>query len=61
MEKEKLIEWLLGQRYIYWEDGKSFIYGESDSTTSEFEEEHQWELSRNRMIAKTIRFLKEEM
>lgn len=41
-----LIEWLKGERYLVDES--------STTMTEEFEKAHQWELSRNRMINKTI-------
>lgn len=63
MSQDKLIEWLLGERYICWKDGKSYIYGSNDMPdefcTEQFEKEHQWEFSRNRMIEKTIGYLSE--
>ena len=42
----ELVEWLKGERYI--------IDTKSDTMTEEFENAHKWELSRNRMIEKTI-------
>lgn len=42
----ELIEWLNGERYL--------INHKSTTMTEEFENEHKWELSRNRMIDKTI-------
>lgn len=61
VDSEKLIEWLKGQRYIYYKDGKYYIYGEALDTTEQFENEHQWEFSRNRMIEKTIKYLEDVM
>ena len=48
---EELIEWLKGEKYI--------IYNPSDYMTEKFEKEHSWELSRNRMIDKTIKKIEE--
>lgn len=42
----ELVKWLQGERYL--------IDNHSDTMTEEFEKTHQWELSRNRMIDKTI-------
>ena len=42
----ELIEWLNGERYL--------IDHKSTTMSEEFENGHQWELSRNRMIDKTI-------
>lgn len=42
----ELIEWLNGERYL--------INHKSTTMSEEFEKNHQWELSRNRMIDKTI-------
>lgn len=47
-----LIEWLKGEKYI--------IRCEQDNMSDEFEKEHAWELSRNRMIDKTINKINEE-
>lgn len=47
-----LIEWLKGEKYI--------IRREQDNMSDEFEKEHAWELSRNRMIDKTINKINEE-
>lgn len=47
----ELIKWLQGERYL--------INHKSDTMTEEFEKEHAWELSRNRMIDKTIQKIKE--
>jgi hypothetical protein len=41
----ELIEWLQGEKYL--------IDNHSTTMTEEFEREHKWELSRNRMIDKT--------
>lgn len=43
---QKLINWLNSERYLI--DNKSSIM------TEIFENEHKWELSRNRMIDKTV-------
>ena len=42
----ELIEWLNGERYL--------INHRSTTMSEDFEKNHQWELSRNRMIDKTI-------
>lgn len=47
-----LIEWLKSEKYI--------IRCEQDNMSDEFEKEHAWELSRNRMIDKTINKINEE-
>lgn len=47
-----LISWLDDQKYINIDET-------SDDMTEEFEREHQWELSRNCFINKTIRKLEE--
>lgn len=48
-----LIEWLKGEKYI--------IRCEQDKMSEEFEKEHTWELSRNRMIDKTINKINEDL
>lgn len=48
-----LIEWLKGEKYI--------IRCEQDNMSEEFEKEHAWELSRNRMIDKTINKINEDL
>ena len=47
----ELIEWLKGEKYLIDEN--------STTMTEEFEKEHKWELSRNRMINKTISKIEE--
>jgi hypothetical protein len=47
----ELIEWLKGEKYL--------IDEHSTTMTEEFEKEHKWELSRNRMINKTIKKIEE--
>ena len=42
----ELVKWLQSERYLI--DNKSYAMSE------EFERKHQWELSKNRMIDKTI-------
>lgn len=42
----ELIKWLQSEKYL--------IDNHSTTMTEEFEKEHKWELSRNRMIDKTI-------
>lgn len=55
MEKDirfvELIKWLQGERFL--------INCDSDIMTEEFEKEHSWQLSRNRMIDKTIQKINE--
>lgn len=48
---KELIEWLKGEKYI--------MNKPSDYMTENFEREHLWELSRNRMIDKTIKKIEE--
>ena len=43
----ELIKWLQGERYL--------INHNSTDMTEEFEKKYAWELSRNRMIDKTIK------
>ena len=54
-----LVDWLKGERFIYWKDGVAYLYGDinmpDECKTETFEKEHQWEFSRNRMIEKTIK------
>ena len=57
-EKEKqrmveLVKWLQSERYL--------TNNKSDTMAEKFEKEHQWELSRNRMIDKTIQKIVELM
>ena len=47
----ELIEWLKGEKYLIDEN--------STTMTEEFEKDHKWELSRNRMINKTISKIEE--
>lgn len=47
-----LVEWLKGQGYIIDRD-------EPEKDTEKFEKEYQWELSRNRMIEKTLNKIEE--
>lgn len=42
----ELVKWLQSERYL--------IDNKSDTMSEEFERKHQWELSKNRMIDKTI-------
>ena len=42
----ELIKWLQSEKYL--------IDNHSTTMTEEFEKEHKWQLSRNRMIDKTI-------
>ena len=48
---KELIEWLKGEKYV--------IDKALDSMTINYEKEHLWELSRNRMIDKTIKKIEE--
>lgn len=58
---KELYEWLKGQRYGYFlEDHKTWInYGELDDKFPYDENKKKWELSRNRMIEKTLRKMEE--
>lgn len=47
----ELIEWLEGEKYLIDEN--------STTMTEEFEKDYKWELSRNRMINKTISKIEE--
>lgn len=47
----ELIKWLQSEKYL--------INNNSDTMTEEFEKEYAWELSRNRMIDKTIQKIEE--
>ena len=51
IDKQELIEWLQGQKYISVDEN-------STDMTEEFEKQHQWELSRNCFINKVIRYLR---
>lgn len=63
MNTYKLVSWLEQERYIHCIDGKSYIYGDENvpsiMKTEEFEREYQWQFSRNRMIEKTLKYLKD--
>jgi hypothetical protein len=48
---DELIEWLKGEKYLLDRD--------PDKMTEDFEKTHSWELSRNRMIDKTIKKIEE--
>lgn len=52
VEIPKLIDWLLGEKYICVDET-------SDDMTEEFEKKHQWELSRNYFINRIIRQLEQ--
>lgn len=56
-----LIEWLKGEKYGYLlEDGKTWInYGDLNDKFPYDESKKKWELSRNRMIDKTINKIEE--
>lgn len=63
-KKDNIIElynWLKGERYGYFlEDHKTWInYGELDDKFPYDEDKKKWELSRNRMIEKTLRKMEE--
>lgn len=62
VNKNDLIMWLELQKYGYFlDDKKTWInYGDLDDTFPYAENDKQWELSRNRMIDKTINVLKYE-
>ncbi|GAA0083377.1 hypothetical protein [Clostridium sp. CTA-6] len=57
----ELIKWLEGQKYGYLlEDKKTWVnYGELNDKFPYDEDKKKWELSRNRMIDKTIQKIKE--
>lgn len=52
----ELVKWLKGEKYGYFlEDHKTWInYGDLNDKFPYDENEKKWELSRNRMINKTI-------
>lgn len=52
----ELVKWLKGEKYGYFlEDHKTWInYGDLNDKFPYDENEKKWELSRNRMIDKTI-------
>jgi hypothetical protein len=52
VNKQELIDWLLGEKYIYVDEN-------STEMTDEFEKQHKWELSRNCFINKVIKHLTE--
>jgi hypothetical protein len=58
---KELYNWLKGERYGYFlEDHKTWInYGELDDKFPYDEKDKKWELSRNRMIEKTLRKIEE--
>ena len=59
INSEMLIEWLEGQWYGYVKNKKEWInYGSLEDDFNYNEDEKQWELSRNRMIEKTINAIK---
>ena len=53
VDKQELIEWLQGQKYISVDEN-------STDMTEEFEKQHQWELSRNCFVNKVIKYLSQE-
>jgi hypothetical protein len=61
MNIKELYEWLKGERYGYFlEDHKTWInYGSLVDKFPYDEDKKQWELSRNRMIEKTLRKIEE--
>ena len=50
IDADKLIEWLLGKKYINVDEN-------STEMSEEFGKEHLWELSRNCFIAKIIKYI----
>jgi len=50
-DNNELIEWLKGEKYL--------IDEKSEIMTEEFEKKHQWALSRNMMINKTITYIQD--
>ena len=60
VNKDDLILWLNLQKYGYLlDDKKTWVnYGDLNDKFPYNEEDRQWELSRNRMIDKTINMLK---
>ena len=62
MDLEKLLSWLDGERYVYKSGDTLVCYGSrlEPPTTEEFEKQHVWEYSRNRMIEKTIKYIREK-
>lgn len=64
IKTNELIEWLKGEKYIYYDDNlKDFIeYGNPDDYGDEdFHKLHKWEYSRNSTIDKIIYALKYDM
>lgn len=64
IKTNELIEWLKGEKYIYYDDNlKDFIeYGSPDDYGDEdFYKLHKWEYSRNSTIDKIIYVLKYDM
>jgi hypothetical protein len=64
IKTNELIEWLKGEKYIYYDDNlKDFIeYGSPDDYGDEdFYKLHKWEYSRNDTIDKIIYALKYDM
>ena len=59
INSEMLVEWLEGQKYGYIKNKRDFVtYGSLEDDFDYDENEKQWELSRNRMIEKTINAIK---
>lgn len=60
IHKDDLILWLKGQKYGYLLDDKQtwVNYGDLNDEFPYDEKDKQWELSRNRMIDKTINVIK---
>ena len=59
INSKKLIEWLEEQKYGYIKNKRDFVTYESLEDDFNYDEnEKQWELSRNRMIEKTINAIK---
>ena len=59
INSEILIKWLESQKYGYIKNKRDFVtYGSLEDDFNYDENEKQWELSRNRMIEKTINVIK---
>ena len=53
IDGKKLIEWLLGKKYITVDEN-------STEMTEEFEKKHQWEVSRNCFINKVVKYIEKQ-
>ena len=59
INSEMLVEWLESQKYGYIKNKRDFVtYGSLEDDFNYDENKKQWELSRNRMIEKTINAIK---